>query len=439
MPPPQLPLEILLMIARLLTDDEGELSLADFNSFLKVNRALYACLNRTLWQEAVEFEDIAEPVFKHLIRTNDIARLKFFLELGADIETDLLDFIIDGSDDWDSRNTALKVAVVLDDVPMARLLLEHGAGLVQYDKDGEPGYSAIHAARSAEMVQLLLDNHADPEQEVDEFRPLHFYASRDNIEAMQAVLRNGVEANPVSGTPPHTPLLYAAQQNIEAVKLLLEHGADARMWGCGSDTPFHSAAKAGKADVLRLLLERWPEGTREKGARGTMPLHSAAEEGETDVVKLLLEHWPEGTREKDWDGNTPLELAASSGTIDVVRLLLEHWPEGARVKSHWGYTPLHLAARMGEIKVVRLLVESWPEGPRQKDANGNTPLHMAAYYGKTEAMRLLVEIWPEGKETLNENGQTPLLVLEEHVHLRYLKPNKREEIITLLGGMYRDK
>jgi hypothetical protein len=75
---PQLPLEILLMIARFLTDDEGELSLADFSSFLKVNRALYACLNRTLWQEAVEVDSITECVFTHLIRTNDFARLEFF-------------------------------------------------------------------------------------------------------------------------------------------------------------------------------------------------------------------------------------------------------------------------------------------------------------------------------------------------------------------------
>jgi hypothetical protein len=87
MPPPKFPLEILLTIADLLTDDEDELCFSDFNSFVQVNRTLYACLNRTLWQEATKFDASTRRVFTHLIRTNDLASLKFFLELGADIET----------------------------------------------------------------------------------------------------------------------------------------------------------------------------------------------------------------------------------------------------------------------------------------------------------------------------------------------------------------
>jgi hypothetical protein len=74
MPSPQLPLEVPLMIARILLDDEDDLALANFNSFLKVNRALYACLNRTLWQEAAGFDDITERIFTHLFRTKDLAR-----------------------------------------------------------------------------------------------------------------------------------------------------------------------------------------------------------------------------------------------------------------------------------------------------------------------------------------------------------------------------
>jgi ankyrin repeat protein len=57
-------------------------------------------------------------------------RLKFFLELGADIELDLLQFVeADDSDGWESGNTPLEVAAHLDNVPMAHLLLEHGANL----------------------------------------------------------------------------------------------------------------------------------------------------------------------------------------------------------------------------------------------------------------------------------------------------------------------
>jgi hypothetical protein len=48
---PELPLELLLMIAH-IRDDHGKLPYGDFNSLLQVNRALYSCLNSMLWKEA---------------------------------------------------------------------------------------------------------------------------------------------------------------------------------------------------------------------------------------------------------------------------------------------------------------------------------------------------------------------------------------------------
>jgi ankyrin repeat protein len=335
MPLLQIPLEIMLMIARLLTDDEGKLCFADLNAFLKVNRALYACLNCTLWQEAVEFQDITERVFTHLIRTNDLARLEFFLELGADIETDLPKFReLDQDDCWRTGMTPLKIAVCLDNVPMARLLLEHGASLVQRDKFGKPSHSAIHAARSAEMVQLLVDHHADLEQPVV-WRPLELYAKRGYIEAMRAALRNGAQI--ASGG--RSALFQAARHNVDAVKLLLEHGADVKVEDGRWKTPLHNAAEEGKTDVVRLLLERWPEGIRVKDREGKTPLHSAAQLGRVKVVKLLLERWPEATREKDVAGNTPLHMAALRGDIDVMGLLVESWPKGKRVCNEDEQTP----------------------------------------------------------------------------------------------------
>jgi ankyrin repeat protein len=406
MSPPKLPLEILLMIARLLTDDDGELCCADFNSFLKVNGALYACLNRTLWQAAVDSESIAKRAFTHLIRTNNVARLEFFLELGANPETAVKKVFDIRSINWDSMgtvNTPLKVAIRLDYVPMACLLLEHGAKLVHNERFGSPGYSAIHGARSAEMVQLLLDHHADPEQLVvcSGYRPLHFYAKRDNIEAMRAVLRKGVDVDPVSAsrTSLATPLHYAAMHNVEAVELLLAHGADLKKKTLAEETPLHWAAEAGKADVVRLLLERWPDGCREKTEKGLTPLHVAARMGHAIVVRLLVERWPEGMREK----TTGSEC-----------------------------TPFHLAASDGRTDVVRLLFELWPEGVREKNTKGHTALHMAAWEGRVNMVRLLVEIWPKGQKALDGCGLTPLSLLEKHA--RYGRNKK--ELITLLGGVY---
>jgi ankyrin len=395
------------MIAYLLTDDKGELCFADFNSLLKVNRALYACLNRTLWQKAVEFKDITDCVFTHLLLTNDLARLRFFLELDPDVEISLRGIKGDYTvGHW----TPLQIAAQLDNLPMARLLLEHGADVVQYDGRRRPSYSAIHAARSGEMVQLLLDHHADPEQRVSNASgntPLHCYAKRGNIEAMRAILQNGVEVDPIAGFFSYTPLHFAVPHGIDIVKLLVEYGANVKKRDGSLQTPLHLAARAGMTDVVDMLLEHWPGGTRAKDDCKNRPLHLAALSGWTELVRLLVEIWPAGPRKKNNYGYTPLHFAAQRGNTDVVRLLLEHWPEGTRAKDDCKNTPLHLAALSGWTELVRLLVEIWPEGPRKKNNHGYTPLHFAAQRGNTDVVRLLVESWPQSAREKDTKGRTP--------------------------------
>jgi hypothetical protein len=163
--PPELPLELLLMIARHITNGHGELRYRDFNSFLQVNRALYVCLNRMLWKEAGKHKVDIQRVITHLIKTSNLSGLQFFLELGADVEVRLPAFEITSREpgyefgtERDLNPTPLLIAADLDNVPLARLLLEKGAK-VQY----ACRFSPLHAARSAEMVQLLLDFNANPD------------------------------------------------------------------------------------------------------------------------------------------------------------------------------------------------------------------------------------------------------------------------------------
>jgi ankyrin repeat protein len=174
----------------------------------------------------------------------------------------------------------------------------------------------MHAAQSAEMVQLLMDHHADPEEEEKEgvdshypgLRPLHTYTLREDIGAMLAVLQHGAKVDPVVDLEWWTPLHYAEGLSIDVVMLLLEFGADLKKKSRFSRNSVHQAAKAGKADVLRLLLQLWPEGIKTKDRFGDTPLHYAAEAGESDAVRLLVEHWPDGRKELNCIQKTPLRM-----------------------------------------------------------------------------------------------------------------------------------
>jgi hypothetical protein len=320
MTPPRLPLELLLMIAHHITDDQGERGFADFNAFLQVNRALYSCLNPILWRSATEHSAITTQVLTHLICGNHLPRLQYFLELGADVETVLPDFNTPDRELLDPSPLVV-AAYHLDSVPLARLLLENGAK-VQYD---EPRYSALHAARSAEMVQLLMAHQADPEQkDCDHHRPLHWYAKRDDIAAMQAVLRCGVNVDPLD-TEYRIPLHEA--RSAEAVTLLLEFGADVKMQDCLGDTPLHCMTKDGSTEAVRLLVEYWPDGVMvTDNLFGATPLHVAQETGNMDAARVMAKHCPAARWAKNMVGETPTESGIrrrSAHMIDLIVSLME--------------------------------------------------------------------------------------------------------------------
>jgi ankyrin repeat protein len=413
MPAPDIPLELLLMIALHIRDDHGDLRFGDFNSFLQVNRALYACLNRVLWKEAGEHEVHAQRVFTHLIDTNNLPGVELFLELGADVEVGLPAFDIMGP--YAGESTPLLVAADLDNVPLARLLLEKGAQ-VNYFGRSPPrmrtiynhNFSPMHAAWSAEMVQLLLDHDADPDfRGLFEERPLHWYARRDDTAAMRAILQHGVEVNPI-GHIGQTPLHKSVRRSLDSVEILVKHGADVEQRDDDGNTPLHLASEAGKTDVVKFLVERWPEGTRETNERHATPLHLAAEAGKTEVVRFLAERWPEGMRERDSILNTPLHLAAKAGNTDVVRFLVDQWPEGTRATNQGRETPLHLSVAAGETDVVKLLVEQWPGGLRERDDSLNMPLHLAVAAGNSDMVEFLVAKWWWGLDTRDGRLNTPL-------------------------------
>jgi hypothetical protein len=273
MPLPKLPLEILFAIAHHMRDDHGELRYGDFNSFLQVNRALHAGLNPMLWKEAGEHKDSTYRALFQLINTNNLARLESFLELGADV-----DFRFDAfAGILIYRPSTLHIAADKDNLPLARLVLEKGASVQFCDKQ----YSPLHAARSAEMVQLLLDHNADPDirDEVG-MRPLSFYVRRNNLAAVRVLLQHGADVN--ASAPLKKPILVVAQRSLDSVELLVEHGADLQERDFKGNTPLHLAAAAGKLDVVRFLVGRWPEGKQALNDDGKTPLLMFEEDSRHD-------------------------------------------------------------------------------------------------------------------------------------------------------------
>lgn len=114
----------------------------------------------------------------------------------------------------------------------------------------------------------------------------------------------------------------------------------------GPGTPLHTVVRAGRSDLVRLLL-RARANANERDAKGVCPLHLAVFDGSTEVIRLLLAARSD-VNTRDCYGQTPLFFAPLT---EVCRLLLEKRTDTA-VLNRKGQTALHLAGRAGLSEVL---------------------------------------------------------------------------------------
>ncbi|KAM0936643.1 putative tetratricopeptide-like helical domain superfamily, ankyrin repeat-containing [Dioscorea sansibarensis] len=175
---------------------------------------------------------------------------------------------------------------------------------------------------------------------------------------------------------------------------------------------FLEAARAGNLDLFRKLAMQLDEGkglqrtvADVKDANKRTALHFAAREGRIEVCKYLLEELKLDVDVKDEDGETPLLHASRQGHFDVAKYLLEQGADPS-ISSDLGATPLHHAAGIGNIELLNFLLSKGTGVDSQSDSG--TPLVWAAGHGQQEAVKILLEN-SANPNIETDDGITPLL------------------------------
>ncbi|CAM9366004.1 unnamed protein product [Laminaria digitata] len=228
-----------------------------------------------------------------------------------------------------------------------------------------------------------------------------------NMRGAKAALADGANVN---GSPRLLipPISAAAAMNeVGMVKLMIKHGADPDRQAnrdvaspstdigvkiCEGDRPLHVAAKLGRLEIVRLLLQ-WagadPNATNKPG-RTPLMAACACLDNRAEVVRSLLEAGADATM-ADENGYTALHVVGFYGRIDLVDVLHAEAPDTLSRVASTGETPLCIACAQGRENVVTRLLSLGATHPVSGDDHSACALSMAAMKGREGIVRILVE------------------------------------------------
>jgi len=201
------------------------------------------------------------------------------------------------------------------------------------------------------------------------------------------------------------------------------NGDGAQKMPNNAELDIFAAARRGRVDGIRDLIESGRASATDRDDDGITPLHLAVITGRVPMCTYLIE---KGAEINAFGGSvpaTPLQWAARKGLVEVIDVLIQHGANPRLVdpqdfsclhsvthsSDHWallyilcqpdiavderdsmGLTPLHWAALQGNAVAVEVLLK-FGANPNLVDRNGLTALHWAASGGNWSCILQLLE------------------------------------------------
>lgn len=227
--------------------------------------------------------------------------------------------------------------------------------------------------------------------EADGSTALHWAAHRENLEAVDLLLRAGANAR-AANRYGVTPLSIAAiGGNAAIIERLITAGADPNAALPGGETPLMTAARTGKADVIRALIVHGADVNAREATRGQSALMWAAAEGNGAAIRALVEGGADvNARAKGLVASrTAPASTGKPANPDEAQVGTNRYVN-AMSKRIDTLSPLLFAVRRGHTEAVRVLLELGANiNDRAPDGSG--PLAIAVANAHYELAGLLLD------------------------------------------------
>ncbi|MFH0947290.1 MAG: ankyrin repeat domain-containing protein [Planctomycetota bacterium] len=291
------------------------------------------------------------------------------LELAAEYNRPLhFDYLLAKGCDPSRLEADLPLASSAGLTHAVKSLLAKGEQAVdQPDRHGRTPLAMAVASDRTEVVRLLLEAGADPNQlfvcewqEPDwgEMQLFHHHISswHEDQSSMLAIA--------------------VCQENYVATAMLLDAGADPNLTA-SSWTPLHFACANG-LEILAEMLLLGGAGLEARNEQGNTPLLLAVDWEKPRVYQVLKQYGAD-LRAVDEEGFTALAIAALNGNAELVQALLDDGLDPDQANQD-GFTPLMQAAEGCQLETVRVLLRRGAD-PSLRDSKGRTALDLAIEQG----------------------------------------------------------
>ncbi len=247
--------------------------------------------------------------------------------------------------------------------------------------------------KDSRLVQLLLDNGANPNIQIEGINALGAAVVGDNIASLQLLLNAG--ADPTILIDDREIVNHAAYYNkVQSVAFLTQLFNDIDALDGEDKSPLIIAIEKGHTTMALYLISK-DAVIDVQDIYGNTALHYASQNGQDSVVQALLTKIDVNIRTKNQDGRTALMLAVAGGHTNVVQQLLAYAKANAinttiyvNILDNSSKNALDFVSKKGSHAILQLLVNNGANINR--DVRGMPLLIWSTYHEDLSTVQYLI-------------------------------------------------